>query len=131
MSNYDSSTLVLTLPMPPSVNDFYGYTSPSKHRIIKYVKEAGKEFKRKVKDYVILNSFDIKANVPLKVEVILNFKTKQRTDLDNRMKGLLDSLTEAEVWQDDSLIDDLHIIRGYSPTTAGVIVIITEADICY
>ena len=50
MSNYDSSTIILTLPLPPSLNNFYGYTSPVAHRVIKYVKEPGKIFKKKVKE---------------------------------------------------------------------------------
>jgi crossover junction endodeoxyribonuclease RusA len=35
-----------------------------------------------------------------------------KSDLDNRVKPLLDALTAAEVWQDDSLIDELHIVRA-------------------
>ena len=128
MSNYESDTLVLTLPIPPSLNDFYGHTAPTAHRVIKYVKESGKIYKQKIAEYVKLNNFDIHANVPLKVEIIINFPTNRRNDLDNRMKGLLDSITEAGVWEDDALIDDLHIIRGITGKPGGVIVKIQEAS---
>lgn len=129
MSNmtYDSDTIVLILPLPPSVNDYYGHTAPRKHQVIKYIKEAGRNFRIKVKEYVLKNNFNIKANIPLKLEIMINFSDKRRTDLDNRMKGLLDALTEADVFEDDSLIDDLHIVRGTIQKPGGCIVKITEA----
>lgn len=128
-NNYESSTIVLVLPIPPSINDFYGYTAPAVHRVIKYVKTAGKFYKQKVAEYVEKNNLAIHANVPLTVQIIINFPTKHRTDLDNRMKGLLDSITSAGVWEDDSLIDELHIIRGKVGKPGGVIVKIQEADV--
>jgi len=126
MNNYDSEILVLVLPLPPTLNNFYGLTAPTAHRVIKYVKPAGKIFKKDVKDYIDQNNFNIGANIPLKVEVIINFSTNRRQDLDNRMKGLLDSLTEANVFADDSLIYDLHIIRGTTKKPGSTIVKISE-----
>ena len=40
-----------------------------------------------------------------------------RKDLDNLWKCLLDALTQAGVWGDDSQIDDLHIVRLPTPET--------------
>ena len=128
MSNYDSSTITLNLPLPPSVNNYYGHTAPVAHKVIKYVKEAGKNFRTEVREYVKKNHFDIKANIPLKVEVLINFPTNHRTDIDNRMKGLLDALTYSEVFEDDSLIDELHITRGFQSKPGGCIVKISEAN---
>ena len=128
MSTYDSDTIVLTLPMPPSVNNYYGHTAPKAHTVIKHIKEAGRNYRTAVKQYVLENNFNIQANIPLKVEVVLNFPTNHRTDLDNRMKGLLDALTHAEVWEDDTLIDDLHIVRGQTGKPGGCIVKIQEAE---
>jgi len=124
--NQEKEFIVLTLPIPPSVNNYYGYTAPVAHQVIKYVKEPGKKYIQIVKEYVELNNFDIHANIPLKVEIILNFATNHRQDLDNRMKCLLDSLTEAGVWEDDKLIDELHIIRGTVSKPGSCIVKISE-----
>ncbi len=112
MSSYDTDSITLLLPLPPSGNSYYSYTSPVKHKVIKYICAEGKIFREKVNKYVKENNFNIQANVRLRVEVILSYPTKRAQDLDNRMKALLDALTHAEVWLDDSLIDDLRIIRG-------------------
>ena len=46
--------------------------------------------------------------------------SRRRRDLDNILKSLLDSLTHAGVWEDDSQITDLRIRKG--PHIAGMVV---------
>lgn len=60
--------------------------------------------------------------------VIVRFKVKSRGrwDVDNRYKLLLDALTEAGIWADDSRIDDLRGVvevdgRRKSPETVVTI----------
>jgi len=107
---------LLTLPMPPTINDYYGCNGR-----VKYIKTKGKEYRKRVITLVKDKGWDFQANVPLKVMIVLNFGTKHTNDLDNRMKGLLDACTHAKVWEDDALIDDLHIVRGViSPGNANV-----------
>ena len=46
-------------------------------------------------------------------------------------KALLDSLTHAGVWEDDSLVDDLRLIRGEVRKPGGCVVeirLIQEAE---
>ena len=111
--------------MSPSVNDTYGLTVKGGYPI-KFVKAKGKEYFLCVKKYVHYNNFNIHANILLKVEVIITFATKHRNDLDNRLKSLFDSLTRADVWEDDSLINELHVYRGPISKPGGIVVKISE-----
>ncbi|NBW20709.1 MAG: RusA family crossover junction endodeoxyribonuclease [Caulobacteraceae bacterium] len=43
---------------------------------------------------------------------------RRKRDLDNILKSLLDALTHAGVWEDDSQIEDLRIYRS---TIAGMV----------
>jgi len=60
------------------------------------------------------------------VDVKLYPPDARKRDLDNYMKGLLDALTESKLWEDDSLIDQLHIYRGNRTIGGAVIVEISE-----
>lgn len=48
----------------------------------------------------------------LGIRVVYFPADKRRTDLDNRLKGLLDALQHAGLYDDDEQIDQLTIIRG-------------------
>ena len=48
----------------------------------------------------------------LRVTITLNPPDKRRRDIDNFAKAIFDALTHAQVWLDDSQVDDLRIIRG-------------------
>ena len=48
----------------------------------------------------------------LSVEITLYPPDRRKRDLDNYLKGTLDALTHAGLWEDDSQIDTLSIQRG-------------------
>ena len=98
------------LKIPPLLNAYYGHIARGK-RVIKYIKTPGKEFKAYVKDFAHRNQLDVKANIPLKMTIHIYFKDKRKRDIDAILKSLLDSLTEAMVYEDDSLIEELHIYK--------------------
>ena len=99
--------LILTLPYPPSVNTYY-----RKFRNIMVLSEKGRLFKEAVQDYVIENRVPKLGNKRLEVTIWLYPRDKRVTDLDNRLKAVLDALQDAGVYDDDSQIDVLMIQRG-------------------
>ena len=50
----------------------------------------------------------------VRVEIDIHAKNNVRRDLDNFPKGIFDALTFAGVWKDDSIVDEMEIIRGYN-----------------
>ena len=96
------------LPWPPTVNHYYTHT---KNGV--YVSKKGKEYRGIVETYIyeqIYRKLELQEN--LMVYCVLYPPDKRKRDLDNYMKSLLDALTNAGLWQDDSLIDQLFVFRG-------------------
>jgi len=54
----------------------------------------------------------------VKVTILASPPDQRRRDLDNLLKSLLDALSHASVWLDDSQVDDLRVIR-VAPTKPG------------
>ena len=61
----------------------------------------------------------------LSVRAVFYPPDKRRRDLDNHWKSLLDALTKAGVWEDDSQIDYLLAERG-EKTKGGLVVVTIE-----
>lgn len=61
----------------------------------------------------------------VKVRLDLFFKTKQRRDLDNCAKPILDAL-EGIVFENDDQIDELHMVRRRDEVKPGVEITITQ-----
>ena len=70
---------------------------------------------KKGREYVEAVQNLVQASVPLTVrlEVLIELfpPDNRRRDIDNYTKCVLDSLTKSGVWEDDSQIDKLTIIR--------------------
>lgn len=109
------------LPWPPTVNDYYG-VRVVKRRQIPYIKAKGKKFREDVEAAIAEQIGYLQLDDPLLVEVELFPPDKRRRDLDNYMKALLDALTQAQVWLDDSQIDQLFIYRGQQVAHGAVVV---------
>lgn len=98
----------LHLGFPPTVNTYY-----KKSRYGTRISLKGQKYRA-----AVLSDVEEQfGNTPtldgkLLVEVVLYPPDKRIRDLDNYMKALLDALTESGVWEDDSLVDQLHIYRG-------------------
>lgn len=100
----------LELPYPPSVNHYWRH-SRGRH----YISDEGKEYRRHVAMLFIGEQDEHKHTTftgRLAVTVTVYPPDKRRRDLDNTQKALLDALAFAGVYEDDSQIDDLRVVRG-------------------
>ncbi len=103
MSDYEFS-----LPWAPSVN---GYRACVRNRLITTSK--GRKYKSDVVSHMkYLGLFGERLGGRLSVSIVLNPPTLAKFDIDNYFKAILDAITEAEFWNDDSQIDTLRSKRG-------------------
>lgn len=111
--------MIIKLPYPPSMNtywrNFRGNTVLSK---------AGREFKTAVAECVVEQNVPKYGSNRLEVTLWLYPRSKLVTDLDNRLKAVLDGLEEAGVYDNDSQIDVLMIQRGEIRKGGGIDVMI-------
>lgn len=105
MSNDEN--IVIWLPWPPTVNDYW---KPVRGSL--YLSRKGRLYKEKVARELAEQIPDVELETKLLVEVTLFPPDNRTRDLDNYMKGLLDSITATKIWVDDSQIDQLFIYRG-------------------
>jgi crossover junction endodeoxyribonuclease RusA len=112
--------VILDLPVPPSNNVYY-----RRSKFSTYLSEAGRKYKTAVADIISEECFVKFGNTRLRVHINYHPATKRKRDLDGIFKGLLDSLQEAGVYDDDEQIDDLRIVRA-EPVSGGRITIVIE-----
>ena len=96
----------LTLPLPPSINVYWGFAGSRR-----FLTLAAREFKKEVAHIVSQQSV-IFGDKRLSLTATLYFKDRRKSDIDNRIKSLLDALVQAGLFDDDSQIDELHVYRG-------------------
>ena len=107
MNSYEFS-----MPWPPTVNHYHQPVKMGRGvRIIK-----GKKAKAYAVDAVCelveLGLSGEKLGGRLSVSLTLRPPTLAKYDVDNRPKGVLDALTEAEFWLDDEQVDSLKVVKG-------------------
>lgn len=110
--------VIVELPYPPTVNTYWRNL---KGRTV--ISKAGREYKSKVT--VALNGCATILG-RLSVEIEAYMPDRRVRDIDNLTKSILDSLTHAGVWGDDSQIDVLKISRMGIEKPGKVIVKIEE-----
>jgi crossover junction endodeoxyribonuclease RusA len=115
--------LILNLPLPPSVNHYWGTHG---HR--RYVSKAGVVFKEQVSDYVAEYSVPKLGTARLQMQVTLYPRDRRKQDIDNRIKALWDALADAGVFDNDEQIDILMIQRGELKKGGGCLVYIDIID---
>ena len=110
---------IIKLPYPPSMNTYW-----RNFRGNTVLSQAGREFKKAVWACVLEQKIPKFGDKRLEVTLWLYPRSKVVTDLDNRLKAVLDGLEEAGVYDNDGQIDVLMIQRGPIRKGGGVDVLI-------
>jgi crossover junction endodeoxyribonuclease RusA len=96
------------LPYPPSVNHYWKSGRDKRGRPMRYLSAAANDFKRIVG---LLcgrkNAFSGRVGV----RVLVWTPDRRVRDLDNLLKGILDSISGAGVILDDCQVDEIHMRR--------------------
>lgn len=98
----------ITLPWPPSVNHYW---RRSKNGMM-HISAEGVAFREEAKWQAIKQNAPKQLHGDLIVDIEAFMPDKRRRDLDNILKALLDALTHAGVWMDDSQIVDIRIRKA-------------------
>ncbi|GAA4321837.1 RusA family crossover junction endodeoxyribonuclease [Pigmentiphaga soli] len=114
------------LPYPPSVNGYWRTprSGPIAGRTL--ISEAGRKYRAEIGALIAATRSAFGLTGRLRVEIAMHAPDKRQRDLDNITKSLLDALTHAGVWVDDSQIDDLRLRRERIIRGGQVVVSIEE-----
>lgn len=108
----------LTLPYPPSTNRYWRHVTINRAgRTL--ISKAGRQYRKAVTDACLAVGCPRAGAGRLRVDIAAFPPDRRRRDLDNILKGLLDAITHAGVWEDDSQIDELRVVRGFPDTRNG------------
>lgn len=114
-------TRTLTLPWPPSVNHYWRHTSRGT-----FITPKARRYRTDVGVAVLTQGRAATISGPVAVEIVAHPPNRLRRDLDNLLKGVLDALTHAGVYADDSQIADLRIRWGKRIKLGRLVVEIQE-----
>lgn len=112
--------ICLTLPLPPTWNHAYGQRGSRK-----YLKAAGVAFKQQVAEIVAEAGYKTLEG-RIRLFAAIYPRDRRRQDLDNRSKLLCDALTSAGIYNDDSQIDELILVRKEVIKGGQVRIVVTE-----
>lgn len=111
------------MPWPPTLNHWH---QPRGNRIIKGAK--AREYESKAVAHIkSLKLNDEALSSKLRVRLTLHPMINRSYDIDNRTKGIFDSLSTANFWLDDSQVEEL-IIKKAGKVKGGSVVV--EVWIC-
>lgn len=109
------TTIELKLPWPPSVNHYWRSVSmPGKggrQSVRHLISKAGREYKTVVSGIVLVAGARKMLTSRLCVKITLHPPDRRQRDIDNSIKATLDALVAAGVFEDDSQVDRLEVVR--------------------
>lgn len=110
------------LPAAPSINHYF---ARSGNRT--YLPKKVLEYRKQVAD-IVADAGHPTLTGRLAIFIAVHPASKRRCDLDNFCKAVFDALTHAGVWEDDSQVDDMQVIRQEIIKGGRMVVLITEKE---
>jgi crossover junction endodeoxyribonuclease RusA len=117
--------LIISLPWPPSMNTYWRHVVMGRSART-LLSKKGREYRQNAASE-LLRQGHVMRNLqgPMAVHITAYPPDRRKRDLDNLPKSILDALTHANVWGDDSQVDDLRITRGHIVKFGAVAITIT------
>jgi crossover junction endodeoxyribonuclease RusA len=115
--------LNIFLPYPPSVNTYWGFKGSQR-----FLTAKARKFKLDVFAAFALSEHESFGKARLQVTVFLYPPDKRIRDIDNVIKPLLDALTQAKVFDDDSQVDRLLVVRKEKKIGGGCRILVENAE---
>ena len=115
--------LTLDLPFPPTLNTYY---RAFQGRVL--LSKKGRQYKEDVLAHVLQQCRGRPEIMlgRLRVEIYLHFPTRRQCDVDNRIKATLDALENAGVYENDSQVDHLTVVRRDVVSGGACTVVVSE-----
>lgn len=115
------SPIILCLPYPPSVNGYWRHVTKGPLAGRSLISERGRSYRKQVEQIFLVDRIGSVGAQRVAVDIEARMPDRRVRDLDNITKALLDALTHAKFWDDDSQVDDLRVWRA--PQRGGVVLV--------
>jgi len=99
-------SISLIIPYPPSVNNYWRHT-----RTGHYLSKRGRDYKTMIKQIIWFQGVREALKGRIQITILMYPPDNRIRDIDNVLKATLDALGDAGLYEDDSQIDKLIIIR--------------------
>lgn len=93
------------LSWPPSVNHYYRHVGS---RVL--ISRAGRRYRENIQARMRIENIET-ASEPVELHIELYPPDRRRRDVDNSLKCLLDAFTHGGLYEDDSLIHKLTVVK--------------------
>jgi len=110
----------LELPWPPSVNTYWRRVGTKT-----VLSRKAREYRGQVAAACAMQQAPRLGTARVRLTITAHPPDRRARDLDNLNKGVLDALAHARVFNDDSQVDDLRIVRG-EPRAGGALTVTIE-----
>lgn len=124
--------ILLDLPIPPSVNDYWrpgpnrSRSAPAGSRVM-YVTPKGKQYRKDVELIWLAQRHRTPLSGPLVVRGWIWF-ARRGSDVDNRIKPLLDALEDAGCFENDRQVADVSFRRMDATMKPGALIVQIDHD---